>query len=339
MENLVKEHLKGRLEKCCQYSLSDLDKEVIKKFGVDEFISRKLLSAKYRKWAIPESQANLIKNVVHERVKNNQPLLFTFPFGGYKLWRLPTAPEADWAEFFSLTYFLEYLSPIAAIYKPGFEFIMTSDEVIIERMDNIPKLETDKYTESFRKLVEIVKKYLPKNANLEFKLIRDLYSPEEFETELSKLMPKDIDGEWVKQPKEKQEARLKMSELNIKMNGKENWEVLSQDEKNKKIRLGALYHDAYIILPERVRLVKGPNKIILFPQNIAGIACIPVGTTKSSVTKFWTGVGVLEKADKGFREVVYSPTRLEKTKNAKREIVPVNIIDLKNFKNISILHG
>lgn len=339
MKDKVKEHLRARLEKCCQYFLSNLDKEIINKFGLAEFIYKKLLSAKYRKWSIPKTQSNLIKKVVYGRVKNNLPLLFTFPFGGYKLWRLPTTPEADWAEFFSLAYYLEYLSPIAAVYKPGFEFLLTSDEVIIERMDNVPKSETDQYTKTFQKLVEVFKQHLPKNARLEFKLIRDLYPAEEFDIELKKLMPKNIDEEWNKQPKDKQEARIKMSALNIRMEGKENWGALSHDEQNKKIKLGAVYHDAYISLPKRVRLVKGPDKIVLFPQNIAGIPCVPVGSTKASVTKFWTGVGFLEKTNKGFKEVIYSPAHFEKIKNVEKEIVPVDLIDLKNFKNISLLNG
>lgn len=335
MEN-VENYLKNKLINCSHYTLTNADRAVINAQGIEEYIFTKLTSKKFRKWALADVQKDLIKGIIRERVKAGLPLLFTFPFGGYKLWRVTTAPEVDWAEFLSLAYMLEFLAPVAAAYQPGFEFYFTSDEVIIERMDNIPKEETDKYTNSFNVLLLEFLKYTPVNAKMKLICIRDLFTPEEFEIELKKLLPQNLDELWDSQPEEKKQRRFKMSGLNINMNGKEDWASLSKQEQEQKIKLGSIYHDAYISIPKRMALVKGPDKIIIFPFAIPGIACIPIGSTRASVSKFWTGNGVLVKNEASFKDIILSPSQIEALVEVPSQTVPVSLIPLNNFKEIKV---
>jgi hypothetical protein len=332
----VQHYLENKLKNSSHYSLSDVDTILIKQMGIEEFIYIKLTSKKYRKWALSPDQKTRIKSIIHDRVSNNLPILFTYPFGGYKLWRLPVTPEVDWAEFFSVAYFLEYLSPIAASYPPGFEFQLISDEAIIERMNNIPKSDTDLYTQTLQTLLAEFQKYTPENAKIELRLVRDLYTPDEFEVELAKLIPKDIDVEWENQPDIKKERRLKMSAMNIKMEGKEKWNELNEYEQNKLVKKGSVIHDAYISLPRRVVLAKGPDKIIIFAFSIPGIPCIAIGSTKSSVNKFWTGIGVLEQEGENFKEKILSPTQVEKVGQLQSEKILINLIPLKNLQTILV---
>ncbi len=232
-------------------------------------------------------------------------------------------------------YYLEYLSPIAAGYKPGVRLVISSDEVIIERMNNIPKSDTDKYTKAFKQLLKEFRKYLPNNLKLEFVKVRDMYKTDEFEKELKHRLEWAKD-EWKKFDKTKQEAYLRSSELNIKMNGKEAWHKLSKKEQGEKIAMGPIYHDGYINLKRRVKFVKGEDKIMLFTFTIKGIRCMPLGSTKASANKFWTGVGILERGEKGFKELILSPKQLKKL-SKKCTMQRLDLIKLNNFKSIKIL--
>jgi hypothetical protein len=334
----IKQRLQSRLENAGKTELSEHDQKLLSTLSLEEYIYKKVVSKKFRKWSLSDPVKAQIKEIIHDRVSKNLPLTFTFPFGGYKLWRLPTAPDIDYAEFFTIAHTLSYLAPIAKVYQPGYEVILTSDEVIIERMNNIPKEETDLYTNSFKTLIKEFSKHLPKNAKLSFTLIRDLYKDEQdiFEKELASFVTEQKEA-WKQETQEKQQHRFEMSKLNIKMDGKEPWHKLSKEQQDQKIIDGAIYHHAYIKLSRRAELVKGPNKIIIFTSTIGGVPCVPIGSTKASATKFWTGVGLLEKKGEKFVEIIYSPDRLNSLQKNKVKSEKVDFLGLKNLKTIQVI--
>ena len=131
------EYLQKELKTCSQYTLTKQDKLSLEQQGMADFIFAKVSSKKFRKWKLPEETVTQIKQAIKINVKNNTPIKFTFPFGGYKLWSMPSAPEVDWAEFFMIAYYHQYLAPIAAVYKPGVHFRFSSDDVIVSQMDII----------------------------------------------------------------------------------------------------------------------------------------------------------------------------------------------------------
>ena len=101
------------------YQLSEEEKKVIAKSGVAEYLTRKILSNKYRKSAPSAEVLKSIAERVRKSVKDNSPIHLTIPTGGYKKWQLKSAPEVDWSEFFHLRFMLEYIAPLAAAYMPG----------------------------------------------------------------------------------------------------------------------------------------------------------------------------------------------------------------------------
>lgn len=332
----IKTYLNQRLQNCSHYQLPDYDQQILEKEGVESFLFKKITSKKFRKWSLSNEVIESIKKIIHDKVDKNKPLVFTFPFGGYKLWRLPTTPNIDFAEFFAIAHTLSFLAPIAKVYKPGVEILLTSDEVIIERMNNVPREETDIYTNQFKQLIAEFKKHLPKNINLKFIPIRDLYKGKEqnFNSELGGLI-KEQQKAWDQETPEKQKHRFEMSKLNIRMDGKEPWHELSKAEQDKKITQGAICHHAYISLKDRVDLVKGAGKIIIFTAPIPGIPCIAIGSTKPSMTKFWTGIGVLKAKGDSYQEIVLSPSQLKKTKILRTE--KVDLIDIPSMREISVI--
>ena len=64
--------------------------------------------------------------------------------------------------------------------------------------------------------------------------------------------------------------------------------------------------------------------------------CIPVGTTKTSIAKFWPGAGALKKVGDSFLEYVLSPSQLESNHFTKEETA-IKGLDSKNFKSIRVI--
>lgn len=155
-----------------------------------EFIFKALMSKKFRKFSMISEYQDHIKKVINESLKNNVPIKFSFPFGGYKLWRLEETPEVDWAELFTLMYYSKWLKPICEVYKPGVVLDFVSDDIILERMNNIPKKDTEEYKKSFIDLVKFLEKYIPNNLRFTFTPVASFYSEKEFSKDLQDKLEK-----------------------------------------------------------------------------------------------------------------------------------------------------
>ena len=70
---------------------------------------------------------------------------------------------------------------------------------------------------------------------------------------------------------------------------------------------------------------------VFFEPNV-----IPIGSTKTSIVRFWVGVGALQKRGDSFIETILSPSQLEKTKTT-WESVAINGLEGKNFNKIRIV--
>ncbi len=291
-----------------------------------DYIVKVIMSKKFRKFSVvPEYQAH-IKKVVEESIKENLPIKFSFPFGGYKLWRLEETPEADWAELFTLMYYSKWLKPITEVYKPGILFDFSSDDVIVERMNNVPKSDTQKYAASFNNIIDFLKKYIPNNMKFTLTPISSLYTPEEFEIDLQDKidkMQKELGGLPVLD-----EHKKRMTEMNVKLKPHQDDDILWKEKVE-------LLHQAYYVVDRRRPYNRAEDKILTFCTKLKDGKCISVGTTKSSVAKFWVGVGVLKRSGSDFVEYVLSPSQLEAA-NIKEEPISIDGLNGKNFSKIKI---
>ena len=330
----AQEYIQSELKTSAHYVLTDEDKALLEKQGLEEYIYSKLTSKKFRKWAVDESSESQAKRAIHLNISEKKPLQFRYPFGGYKLWRMPGSPRVDWAEFFSIAYYCKYLAPIAAVYKPGLEFLFASDDMIIERMDNVSISDTDAYFSSFKELLGSFEKYLPDNFKLDIVRIGDLYkNKEEMEKELAANVEYQKKEYATNVEAAKKEKMLTTSELNIKWGGAKDLTKLTQGDKQKVIDMGPIYHDAYCALSKRREFNRGDDKIVIFTTIIPN--AIAIGTTKSSVTKFWTGYGVLVKRGDGFQAKILSPTQVE-LKDSELETITIPELSGKNFGSLQV---
>lgn len=330
----VVQYLKTKLEDCSKYEINESEKHDIQRNGLESFIYQKLTSGKFRKWSINLESQNWTRAAIHLNVSANQPLKIIYPFGGYKLWRLPTAPLADWAEFISISYYSAYLAPIIRSYSPGVELYLFSYDYILERMSNIPVIDTENYLNSLSDLIKNFSLYFPENFRIKIIRPSEFYNQFELETELKNNF-NDFQKKFSTLSKERREKMLKSSELNVKFNGAVDWSRLSDAAKKEKITLGPIYHDAYCGLSKVQGYLRQSDKVIIYTTAIN--AGIPIGTAKTSVTKFWIGCGVLEQCNDSFKDRILSPQQVGMLDLNSVEIVKVDLLASSNFKEIVVL--
>jgi len=294
---------------------------------LSNYICKAIMSKKFRKFSLIPEYIEHIKRVVNESIENNLPIKFSFPFGGYKLWRLEETPEVDWAELFTFMYYTKWLKPISEAYKPGIIFDFASDDMIVERMNNISKKDTEQYKKSFEELVKFIEKYIPQNIKFTITPISSFYNDEEFEKDLADKIEKnkiELDGLPVLSDKEK-----RMVELNVKLNPGQDEDPLWRE----KIEL---IHRSYYAIDKRRPYNRAKDKILVFPTSVKDGKVIAVGTTKTSVAKFWVGMGVLKKNEDKYKEYILSPSQIEKAEITKQPIL-IKGLESKNFGFIGII--
>jgi len=292
-----------------------------------KFIFKTLMLKKFRKFSVTPEYIPHIKGAIKNSIENNLPIKLLFPFGGYKLWRLEETPETDWAELFTLMYFVKWIRPITEVYEPGVALDFSSDDVIVERMNNIPKSDTETYNKSFNMVVSFLEKYIPKNVRITMTPVSSYYTPEEFEKDLEdkiEKMEKELGG----LPR-LDEQHKRMVELNVRLNPGQDKDPLWRE----KIEL---IHQSYYAVSKRRVYNNAKDKIKVFCMKMEN--CIPVGTTKSSTAKFWPGAGALKKVGDSFMEYVLSPSQLEKAEYI-TEPISITGLDGKNFKKIKIINA
>ena len=296
-----------------------------------EFMYSKLTSKKFRKFSIPEENTIRIKKEIQERVLKKEPLLIQYPFGGYKLWRLKEAPEVDWGELFSIMYYARWVKDICKIYEPGVRFIFRFDEVVVKKLNNIPESDTEAYRKSFEELLDFIKPYIPENIYFGVFSERERYdSYEDFEKELA-VEIEALREERKNNPFEIPADEKSAIDLNVKLLPDQDKDPNWRDEVN-------LIHFAYYNLQENK---VHPRKhymhegIVAFTLMFDATNLIPIGTTKTSVAKFWVGVGALKKRGDSYIETVLSPTQLEQS-NCEEESIEIKGLKGKNFSSIRV---
>lgn len=125
------------------------------------------------------------------------------------------------------------------------------------------------------------------------------------------------------------EAQLATADLNVKPTP----EQLADPMWREKVEL---VHSAYMGVKRATGYSATSNKIQVFTQPFPNGTCIAVGTTKDSIAKFWVGVGALKPRDDSYRQLVLTPSQLEKA-TFTFELVSIVGLEGKNFKQVRVL--
>ncbi len=294
-----------------------------------EAIFHLLMSKRFRKYSANSELVEHIKNATRLSIENDEPLKLVFTQGAYKLWRLEESPEADWAELFCVMYYTQWLSPICEIYRHGVWIDFFVDDLILSRLNDVNKDESDTYRNTFQVVIDFMEQYRPSNLKMTITGVSEQFaSKEAFYDQLDKDTEKYARNFAPNLP-EVDERDIAMIELNTKPNAKikaeENWMQKSK-----------LIHDAYLTHTKAETAYHNrTDKIKVFSQPLGSGMFLAPGTTKDSVAKHWAGVGALLPKDDSYRQIILTPKQLE---NAHFEWEDIDLgINGKNFNRIRVL--
>ncbi|MGD9638902.1 MAG: hypothetical protein AB7U85_07565 [Alphaproteobacteria bacterium] len=319
----VSTFLNNHIQNCASISLQTIEK--YSNFSDIRTRLYKLVTRKdFRKWALDESAVTRIKTAINYSLENKTPLKFVLEFGGYKLWRLPSAPSVDFAELFMLCHYINFLAPIAHFAPYGVCFYFASDDVVVSRMNNIKPDAMNQYCSSFNLLLKILNPYLPHNLKIELTRLATLYSSQnELEDELAITFANNK-KKFLSWSDEKKEKMLKRAELNFCKNGNLALKDLSKISSANYLEClnnGAIYHDAFEDCQKRQDFVLGEDSILVFCSSIP--EALAIGSSKTSVTKFWTGTGVLQKNENSYIPRILSPSNFQKLDKNQLSIIDI----------------
>lgn len=290
-----------------------------------------LMSKKFRKYSVPGENQKIIKSALEQNIANKEPIQISWPFGGYKLWRLEETPEVDWAELFTMIHIAKWLRPVCAMYPKGLKLTFWFDEVVISQMNNIPQSDLDTYRKSFTDLLDFIKPWLPSNLKFETFLERSQYENNEVFQEGLKIEMEKLKKAKEANPEPLSEDAIRSIEMNVKLTPEQAKDPLWREKID-------LMHYAYYNLQEkqdRLRPAYTNANITAFATFFEPNV-IPIGTTKTSIVRFWVGVGALKRRGDSFIETILSPSQIEKTK-AEWTSVEIKGLNGKNFKKIRVI--
>ncbi len=294
---------------------------------LEDAIYNHVMSKKFRKLKPGDDCVRITRNAIKLFVKDGRPIKIIEMFGGNKLWRFDEAPEIDWAELFSLTYFVRWARYIASVYEPGIEFEYFSQDISVESLNNVPRSETDKYSQTFRDLLKWIEPYLPSNVRFTYIRHYELFkNPSDYDKEITEAKALVLKENGGKLPK-LDDAMKAATELNVKLK-------LGQDKDSDWREKVELQHQAIFKTKTLQPILDDPYQIWTCPTYYPD--SVVTGSTKHSLAKFWAAVGGLHPEADSFYEVVLTPKQLSEAK-FDWEDVEIQGLQGKNFKRVRVL--
>jgi hypothetical protein len=279
------------------------------KENVEDYIFRVLTRSEFRLGIIDPTIKKMLREKIHMSVKENKPITLILAVGGFKNYRLQTAPHIDWAEVFQVLFVLKSLYEIALVYKPGLHLEYSGDAEAMVIANNLKQEWIDVYKREFDELIKVMSLKLPKNIKLTTKDFRDFYTIEEIETEVDSRLEK-VDWE---SPSVKFLLKEKMPHAinNFCFNGRKNLEYLNKEEKQVELNKSIFKHKIWLDVDyERRReyLEGGINIPILHKANIPG--CYAIKSCKGCNIQYWIGMGTLKHDMDNYVPTILSANQL-----------------------------
>lgn len=294
-------------------------------------------------------------------IHNKQPIVFLFCFGGYKNYRSPTYPEADWAEFFQLKFFIEYLLPIISDYKYGTLIQYESEDIIIER-NYVPRNDLDKYAKSFSGLLSFMKKIVREQHSIELKIelvrCRDQYDNNKL-FELMRQREEALLSRFDSLPEEERVKWLQRAEANIMWENVERVHELTEIERFNIIKKARIDNECFLAADYDLRgldweknggvdFFERPNCIPFvgtwgyMPSDSSTDSWFHLKSASTSSVDFWIGTGILSYNNGVYKERIVSPIQYNAIKERLVE-ESISISGLReisrNFYSIKIFNG
>lgn len=322
LESLVNDYINNKLLNLCNLE-TKLQTSMIDR----------LFAKKFRKYSIDPQVRIDVEAKLNNIIEKKLPLNFVPSFGGYKHWWTPTYPTIDWAEIFNMKFMLEYLVPICANYKSNKSSIeYESEEIILSELNNVPQSGLDEYTKTFRQALEYFNNN-QKYIEMKLSLAREQYKNYNFNKQKLLQRINEMIPEYTKRfnnySSQDQEKRIQKARTNFKLDGVVDYSNLSEVEKEELYRKSRIFNETFLDADYEVRgndfFEKENNIPLLFSFGLGpgGEAWLHIGSSKSSMTDFWAGTGILEIRENGqIIERILSRNQFE---NIKNKLIKINV--------------
>jgi len=319
-------------------SQEQLDSYSNKSKEITEILFNIVSSSKYRRTAIDDESKTDIKKKIADAINKNIPIEFSIPFGGYKNYRIPSYPEADWAEVFNLRFMIRYLLPIAKFYKPGVILYYSYNSEIIHEVNNMPLSFQRAYENSFVKLINHFGEQLPNNFQIRTQQINKLYANDnEWKSELQSLFNRNQEKWEALYDVSAREKKLNSAKHNLILDGERKLQNLTGDELETEYLKAAMMCDAIDSLSKRREFNKFSHRIqLVFIRGPK--PSIHIGVCEGSTMHFWVGLGVFEFNKNKVIPNIFSHEQLQELKSnfIYLEVENPFTIISQNFKQIII---
>jgi hypothetical protein len=319
--------------------------ETLLKTGIESFIVHKLLRKKFRKQKLHPDTISEFSQKITASVKNNKPIHFSIPFGGYKHFWNSSHPSTDWAEVFTLRFLLDWVTPISTLYKPGVILEFISEDIILPRMNNYPLQSLEVYAKSFQTLITRMNTLLPKNISFQYFRIGDRFNRDSIVRDVEQLLPERWKL-WETYSQSKKEEELHRSKRAVFWNGDIDLSTLTSQEKDRKIIESRLIELAYYDVEARPQYLgdyfTNDNRIgvcFTFGKSADNAThWITLGSTYASAVDFWIGRGILEVSETEITERIVSNKQYSKLLPfITKEQVHVEGLTEKNYSYIDVI--
>ncbi len=325
-----------------EFTLNKQDEKKIKNKGLNSFIFDKLLSTKFRRKKIIESEKENILRKIDKFILNNEPIKITPCFGGYKQRWVNDFPGVGWAEIFHISFMLKYVSHISKIYNKGVVIEWESEDIILEYANNYSKRDLDRYAEEFRNLLKIFLEEIPKNIKLKLIRSREQYDVDILLDKINKIKV-EKENELRLLDEDELKKTISKAKRNFILNDKD-FKILSEKEENeysiKAKAINLAFLDADYELREKYFEEDVIPVVFSFgidKENVGG--WLTLSSTSSSFCDFWAGMGILEIREDGrIIDRILSKQQYEKIKDYLKKI-EVQLIKKDIPKSIFIYNG
>jgi hypothetical protein len=292
-----------------------------------------LISAHYSGKAQSLAAIDLTLTRLINAISGRQPIIFTFCFGGYKCHTSLSHPEVDWAELFHLNFLVSYLYPIIKTYKYGIEIEYESEEVSL-RFNNVPQDRTDRYTATFRKLLDYYSKISALKYGLQLTL-RLVVARDQYREGVNKLYElidekkpayrDTFDNKLTEREKTKWIQRASANYMWDQ--GIASYGPLSEHDRYEIIKEARISNEAFLEADYLLRQDWFENKYRVpfvgtwgrMPSAQPFDGWLHLKSTNESVVDCWIGTGFLEIASRNgieqYRETILSQSQVQNLQN------------------------
>lgn len=309
-------------------STNGLSNEVFDNYLLKEKMLERLFLRRFRKYATTDDVRKFVFDRLSNIIDKGLPINFVPSFGGYKHWWSPTYPYTDWAEVFNVKFLLEYLAPIVNSYKSNSVSIeYESEEVILHELNNISQEGLDRYTDSFRNVLNVFQNIIGEKPMLSLILAREQYEKVGFSKEkllkrIDEMLP-EYEKRFDSYDEDDRKKRIMKVASNFKLNGVVDYSNCSEEEKYKLFKASRVLNEAFLDADYEVRgntFFDDESTIPLlftFGLGPGGENWPHIGSSSSSMVDFWAGMGILEIRNNGvIVPRIISRTQYELIKNS-----------------------